>query len=147
MPSEQYLQLLDTRSADLHRRGDTPGHPGTVATVWSVSLDRLQATAPAAVQLLELCALLGPDPIPLDLFTGHRDQLPEPLASTAADPLAFNDAAGASRLQYSRPRILVLGSCQPLEKPISRSRQIRRVGARLLEGHSRYWRPGRPVVD
>ena len=95
MPPEEYVRLLDTRSADLHSRGHAVGHPGTVATVWSVSLDRLQAAAPAAVQLLELCAWLAPEPIPLDLFTGHCDQLPEPLASAAADPVAFNDAVGA----------------------------------------------------
>ena len=95
MPPEEYLRLLDTRSADLHSRGHAAGHPGTVATVWSVSFDRLQVSAPAAVQLLELCAWLAPEPIPLDLFTVHYDQLPEPLAGTAADPVAFNDAVGA----------------------------------------------------
>jgi tetratricopeptide (TPR) repeat protein len=95
MPPEEYLRLLETRSADLHSRGRTAGHPGTVATVWSVSLDRLQATAPAAIQLLELCAWLAPEPIPLDLFTGHCDKLPEPLASAAADSVAFNDMVGA----------------------------------------------------
>jgi hypothetical protein len=95
MPPEEYLRLLDTRSADLHSRGHAAGHPGTVATVWSVSLDRLQATAPAAVQLLELCAWLAPEPIPLDLFTSHCGQLPEPLARAAADAVAFNDTVGA----------------------------------------------------
>ena len=95
MPAQDYLRLLDTRSTDLYRRGQVPGHRGTVATVWSVSLDRLQATAPAAVQLLELCAWLAPEPIPLDLFTGHCDLLPGPLASIAADPVAFSDTVGA----------------------------------------------------
>jgi tetratricopeptide (TPR) repeat protein len=95
MPPLEYLRLLDTRSADLHSRGHTSGHPGNVATVWSVSLDRLQATAPAAVQILQLCAWLAPEPVPLDLFTGHPGLLPEPLAAAAADPVAFNDAVGA----------------------------------------------------
>ena len=36
-----------------------------------------------------------PEPIPLDLFTSHCDELPDPLASAAADPVAFNDAVGA----------------------------------------------------
>ena len=103
MTPEEYLRLLETRSADLHRRGQTPGHPGTVATVWAVSLDRLRDTAPAAVQLLELCAWLGPEPIPLDLYTGHCDKLPEPLAQTAADPIAFSDAVGAL-IDYSLGR-------------------------------------------
>jgi tetratricopeptide (TPR) repeat protein len=94
-PPEEYLRLLRIRSADLHSRGHAFGHPGTVATVWSVSIGKLQVTEPAAVELLELCAWLAPEPIPLDLFTGHCDQLLEPLATTAADAVAFNDAVGA----------------------------------------------------
>ena len=90
MPSPEYLRLLDARGADLHGRGHVAGHPDNVATVWSVSLDRLQATAPAAVQLLELCAWLSAEPVPVDLLTGHPGLLPEPLATAAADPVAFN---------------------------------------------------------
>jgi tetratricopeptide (TPR) repeat protein len=95
MPPKEYVQLLGTRSADLHRRGQAAGHPATIATVWSLSIDRLEGTAPAAVQVLELCAWLAPEPIPLDLFTRHSGQLPEPFASAAADPVAFADVIGA----------------------------------------------------
>jgi tetratricopeptide (TPR) repeat protein len=103
MPPEEYLQLLGTRSADLHRRGQAAGHPATVATIWSLSIDRLEDAAPAAVQVLELCAWLAPEPIPLDLFTRHSGQLPEPLASAAADPVAFADEIGAL-IDYSLAR-------------------------------------------
>ncbi len=94
-PPDAYLGLLDSRSTDLRSRGHASTHPGTVATVWSVSIDKLEATEPAAIQLLTLCAWLAPEPIPLDLFTRHGDLLPEPLAAIAADPVAFNDAVGA----------------------------------------------------
>jgi tetratricopeptide (TPR) repeat protein len=103
MPPEEYLQLLGTRGADLRNRGQAAGYTGTIATVWSVSIEKLQVDAPAAVQLLDLCAWLAPEPIPLDLFSGHRDQLPEPLASIAADSLAFSDAVGAL-VDYSLAR-------------------------------------------
>jgi hypothetical protein len=103
MPPEDYLGLLGTRGADLHNRGNAASYTGTIATVWSVSIEKLQVTAPAAVQLLDLCAWLAPEPIPLNLFTDHRDQLPEPLASIAADPLTFNDAVGAL-VDYSLAR-------------------------------------------
>lgn len=95
MPPADYLSLLDVRDTDLHDRSRSAGHPATLATVWSVSLDKLQVTAPAAAQLLGLCAWLPSEPIPLDLFTGHGDLLPEPLASATTNPLAFNDAVGA----------------------------------------------------
>ena len=102
-PPEEYLRLLRIRGADLYGRGHASGHPDTVATIWSVSIDRLQVTEPAAVQLLELCAWLAPEAIPLDLFTGHCDQLPESLAATAANLVAFNDTAGAL-VDYSLAR-------------------------------------------
>jgi tetratricopeptide (TPR) repeat protein len=111
MPPEEYQQLLGTRSADLYRRGQAAGHPATIATIWSLSIDRLQDTAPAAVQILELCAWLAPEPIPLDLFTRHSDQLSDPLAAAAADPVAFADAIGVltgySLARRSRGSIIV----------------------------------------
>jgi hypothetical protein len=44
--------------------------------------------------LLELCAYLAPEPVPLDLFTLHPGSLPEPLSAAAADELAFNEVIG-----------------------------------------------------
>ena len=67
----------------------------TVGTLWQLSLDRLAAANPAAVPLIEICAHLAPEPIPLDLFTGHASELPEPLASTAADVLLFGETLGS----------------------------------------------------
>jgi hypothetical protein len=46
------------------------------------------------VLLLQLAAFLGPEPIPLYLFTGHPEPLEEPLRTTAADPDAFADTLG-----------------------------------------------------
>jgi tetratricopeptide (TPR) repeat protein len=56
---------------------------------WSVAFDRLNADDPAALQLLTLLAWLAPEPVPLTLITEHPDKVPEPLASTAADPLTL----------------------------------------------------------
>lgn len=39
--------------------------------------------------MLSLAAHLAPEPIPLNLFSTHPAQLPEPLAVVAADSLAF----------------------------------------------------------
>src|SRR5690242_1482254 len=41
--------------------------------------------------LAQVVVCRAPRPIPLDLFTGHPDRLPGPLATAAADPLAFTD--------------------------------------------------------
>ncbi len=85
MPGEEYLELLRSRGAELHARGQ-------IATLWGISVGRIIAENMAAVQLLDVCAYLAPVPIPLDLFSSHADLLPEPLSSAAADRLAFGDA-------------------------------------------------------
>ena len=92
MPGQEYLELLRSRGADLYARGQVSDRHDTIATLWEISVGRITAENPAAVQLLGVCAYLAPEPIPLDLFTAHADLLPEPLSSAAADRLAFSDA-------------------------------------------------------
>ncbi|MFF5981724.1 tetratricopeptide repeat protein [Streptomyces olindensis] len=62
-----------------------------VATLWQLSVDRLRREQPQAVELLRLCALLAPEPIPLALFTRG----PESLIAAAADPLAWDATVGS----------------------------------------------------
>jgi tetratricopeptide (TPR) repeat protein len=68
----------------------------TVATTWRVSLDRVQ-TVPGAVDLLEVCAFLGPDEIPRELFTLQLDPPGAEFSALAADPFALDDAVAALR--------------------------------------------------
>ncbi|MEG8275212.1 FxSxx-COOH system tetratricopeptide repeat protein [Streptomyces sp. AHA2] len=91
-PPEQYLALLRTRLDDMIARGEPAYRPSVVvATLWQLGVDRLRREQPHAVRLLELCALLAPEPIALDLFTGA----PEPLVPSAADPPAWDATVGA----------------------------------------------------
>ena len=92
-PAEQYLGLLKTRLQDALALGAVVGHEATLATL-ELSRQHLALASPAAGQLLELASYLGPEPIPLSLFTNHQDLLPAPLAAAAADPVAFADAVG-----------------------------------------------------
>jgi tetratricopeptide (TPR) repeat protein len=94
-----YLELLDERSRELfgldHPGGGDPDDGGAggdqrrVATVWSVSLDRVHQQAPAAEALLSLVAFLAPD-VPRGLPSEQPQLLPEPLAAVVADRLAYN---------------------------------------------------------
>ncbi len=98
-----YLAKFRARRTVLLAKGDDPPYTGTVATAWSVALDRLRAEAPATVQLLQLCALLAPEPIPLTLFSDHPELLESPLADACADgavDLDLDDVIGAAR-RYS----------------------------------------------
>lgn len=90
IPPEQYAVLLRSRADELLRRGKFSSRgDATVAARWDIHLDRVTDESPEAMQLMEICAYLAPEPIPLDLFTRHPDLLPEPLATAAADQLAF----------------------------------------------------------
>jgi hypothetical protein len=94
MPARDYLALLRSRAAELYARGTVSGRPETIATLWDIALERISGEDPAAVLLLELCAYLAPEPIPLDLFTAHAGQLPAPLSDAAADELTFGEVIG-----------------------------------------------------
>ena len=91
-PPAEYLRQLRERAGDMYKRGKVAGRDVTIATLWDISLEHVRRDSPAAAQLLDLCAYLAPDRIPLDLFTGHPDLLPQPLATAAADELAFDEA-------------------------------------------------------
>ncbi|ABW14129.1 putative ATP/GTP binding protein [Parafrankia sp. EAN1pec] len=67
-PPRDYLAQFRARRAEYLATGDPPLYAGRLDTCWSLSLQRLAADAPAAVWLLQACALLAPDPIPLALF-------------------------------------------------------------------------------
>jgi tetratricopeptide (TPR) repeat protein len=95
IPAKEYAQMLRTQGEELLDQGDISGHEHTIAAVWRISQASLHIASPAAEQLLRLCAFLGPEPIPLDLFTSRPDQLPSLLADVAADRLRFNATAGA----------------------------------------------------
>jgi tetratricopeptide (TPR) repeat protein len=91
---EEYLQLLRDRARELFGQ-DEPSARGKdsdrrrVATVWSVSLDRIHADAPAAEALLNLCAFLAPE-VPRGLPTEHPEVLPPDLAAVVGDRLHYN---------------------------------------------------------
>ena len=96
MDPAAYADLLHTRLGDMLERGADPQRgEKAISTLWQLSLDRLAAANPAGVQLIEICAHLAPEPIPLDLFTGYTSELPDPLAGAAADPLIFGETVGA----------------------------------------------------
>ncbi|MBV1856613.1 tetratricopeptide repeat protein [Catellatospora sp. NEAU-YM18] len=94
-PPHEYLDLLRFQGEQLLDQGYARGYEHTVATVWHLSQTSLHLVSPAAEQLLQLCAFLGPEPVPLDLFARHADLLPAPLKELAGDRLRFNAAVGA----------------------------------------------------
>jgi hypothetical protein len=103
-----YAELFATRAPELLKRGQPLDYQHTVATTWSLALQRLRDTQPAAVDLLTLASLLSPDDLPLPLLATRHDQLPRPLAAAAQDALALADAVAALR-RYSLIRVVADG--------------------------------------
>jgi hypothetical protein len=97
----EYEQLFGTHQQELLRR-DPPSedYPATVATTWELAFQQIADASPAGSDLLHLCAFLAPDNIPRELLSSGAEHLPQPLADTVADPLAFDDAVELLR-RYS----------------------------------------------
>jgi tetratricopeptide (TPR) repeat protein len=99
-PALDYLDLLRDRGPELFALGRPATSEQTIATTWTVSLDRIKTQVPAALDLLDLCAFLAPDDLPRSLLTEHPDRLPEPLGAAVRDRVGFQQALGALR-RYS----------------------------------------------
>ncbi|MGS0686458.1 FxSxx-COOH system tetratricopeptide repeat protein [Nakamurella sp. GG22] len=97
MGPADYLSRFRTRRESLLAHGDVVGYQRRVDTTWALSLERLHATDPVSVELLEVGAFMAPEPIPLTLFTGHTELLTGSLQqAAAAGPDALSDAVGAA---------------------------------------------------
>jgi hypothetical protein len=99
-----YLTLLAERTRDLLAQGVCVTYPVSLAASVQIALDRLARQSPVALELLTLAAYLGPEPIPLTLFSTHPTHLPASLATVAADPLAFTEVIRLLR-QYGLARV------------------------------------------
>lgn len=99
-PISEYLALFKTRHGELLLRGKPDDYSDTVATTWEISFQAAQQESPAAARLLNVCAFLAPDDIPIAAFRKGKDRLPDVLAETVADELRFDEAVAALR-RYS----------------------------------------------
>lgn len=94
----EYAQLFEKYHQKLLERG-TPStkYPATVATTWDISFEEVRKQSPAAEDLMNLCAFLAPDDIPLEIISEGVEHLPESLAAEVSDPIAFDEILAAIR--------------------------------------------------
>jgi hypothetical protein len=137
---DEYLELVHDQARELFEleQAAGPEHPDQprVATVWSVSLDRVCGEAPATEALLALCAFLAPD-IPRELPRECPSALPEGLAETVNDRLAYHQmVAEIGRYSLATVTPTTLGGAPA--GPGSHPGPPRRPGrARLSQGGGR----------
>lgn len=89
MSAAEYVRLVRTRAAEILEHGRPSSYPLTLTAVTLLALDRLEADSPAAAQVMRVCALLAPEPVPARWFTTAAPRLPGPLGVAAAEPLAW----------------------------------------------------------
>jgi hypothetical protein len=90
-----YLRMFREQQAELLKR-PSPSSDTTVAATWELSFQQVERRSPPAAALLNLCAFLAPDDIPLDIVQ-QAPKLPRPLAKAATDAVQFGDATAALR--------------------------------------------------
>ena len=93
----EYLRLFQEHEARILQRGEVLGYAGSVATTWKVSFQRVLEVSPAAADLLNLFAFLGPDEIPLQAVVDGTAALPPRLARALTDPLELNETVAVLR--------------------------------------------------
>nr|WP_277349932.1 FxSxx-COOH system tetratricopeptide repeat protein [Nonomuraea sp. FMUSA5-5] len=92
MAVDEYLDLLRHRLAQLLGETDFTKYPSPVAATWMLAYERLGNSAPAAAQLLDICAFFGPEPIAFRLLSAsrHVEGLPVELAAAVRDPITLH---------------------------------------------------------
>ena len=94
-----YQQIYQQHRTTLlaQRRAEGADHPEPVASTWSLSFARVEATNPAAADLLRLCAYLAPDAIPEEILAQGAAHLGAVLGPVASDAFLLGEATEALR--------------------------------------------------
>ena len=89
---EEYLDLYRIQRQELlARRGEqATRYPDSVATTWSISLQKVEQTNPAAGELLRLFAFLAPNRIPEELIKRGATYWPSLLRRATLNPFMLN---------------------------------------------------------
>jgi tetratricopeptide (TPR) repeat protein len=114
-PVDEYLRLLAEKREELAGRVDDPQYEVAVAAASAVALQHLGAANPAALQLLQACAFMAPEPISRELFVGPRNVgLSPELGATLQNPNRLNRALreieryGLARVNHGDPQTVQL---------------------------------------
>jgi len=95
-----YLEILASHPAAVLAEEAPSDYNETVANTWSMAIANVRNDSPGGEDLLNLCAFLGPDAIPLSLFKSGGQNVPESLSGVLKDLFTLNKALGSLK-QYS----------------------------------------------
>ncbi|WP_435205055.1 FxSxx-COOH system tetratricopeptide repeat protein [Micromonospora sp. bgisy143] len=93
MPTDEYLRLFEEKRVELLEVSVPLDYQLPVAAAWNVSLDRLAGSSPGALQLLQVCSFLAPEPIPRNLLSrGRAGSVHPELDEARRDPMRLSRA-------------------------------------------------------
>jgi hypothetical protein len=105
MSTDEYLQLFEDKRTELLATRAPADYDVSVEAAWNVSLDRIRDFNPGALELLEICAFLSPEPISRAIFSGVRNMpVSAALEQILADPIELGRAVREIN-RYSLARI------------------------------------------
>lgn len=107
LPIGEYLGLLTRKRAELAERDQDPHYEVAVATAWTVALEHLGTVNPGALQLLQACSFMAPEPISQEIFRATRNVgFSDELTRMLQNPTLLNRAIqeieqyGLARIDY-----------------------------------------------
>jgi tetratricopeptide (TPR) repeat protein len=130
MSVADYLRLFAEHVGDLLSTQPPAEYPTSVATFVTLAVDSLRTRAPAAAQLLELFAFLGPEPVPVSLFRTGREANIEPPLGRALHQFDFIDRVVGPLISYGVARL------EPQGQRIQVHRLVRAVLRERLDPES-----------
>lgn len=90
---EEYLDLFTSEGKTLRaERGELARDHPSVTITFSLAFKHVQASNPAAADVIRVCAFLAPDAIPEELFTAGADDWGEPLGPVTAHSFLLTKA-------------------------------------------------------
>ena len=94
MTVSRYLALLDNQMSAILAENPPEGYNVTIVAAWTLAFEDLQGQSPEGAALVQLCAFLGPDPIPYALLWEfrHAAGLPQELQNMLGDEFGFHRA-------------------------------------------------------
>nr|WP_063725984.1 FxSxx-COOH system tetratricopeptide repeat protein [Cryptosporangium arvum] len=92
IPSGDYLKALQDEAGKVLTENPPTDYPVPVAAAWSISMGHVSQQMPFALELLQRCALLGPEPIPRDLLVRGARRLPGSFGENLQDPIIVGRA-------------------------------------------------------
>jgi tetratricopeptide (TPR) repeat protein len=105
MSTDEYLKLFEDKRTELLESRITVDYDVSVEAAWNLSLDSLRANSSGALELLEVCAFLSPEPISRKIFTSVRNIPVSPeLERILANPIELGRAVREIN-RYSLARI------------------------------------------